>query len=176
MLHARKVRVSARWADNSHMRLRLFLIGVLIAAACLAQNQYMEAGLDAEHDLTVALLHIREDKFQQPVSDAQQIKPAAELQTLIASDSFGYAEVFSGQPDAQINKIARDAVRIVRAAHRADFDQLAPSMRIIAGAMKPDWAQITMTEYVEALYAVAKNATFAQSARAVALKASAATR
>ncbi|HEX4807566.1 MAG TPA: hypothetical protein VH325_01470 [Bryobacteraceae bacterium] len=162
------------------MRLRLFLIGLLIAAACVAQNQYMQAGLDAEHDLTVALLRVREAQLRPVVTDGQaqeqKIRPAAELQKLIVSGGFGYAEVFSDQADSQINRVARDAVRIVRAAHPADFDQLAPSMMIIAGAMKPDWLQITMTEYVEALYAIAKNATFAQSARAVALKASAATR
>jgi hypothetical protein len=164
------------------MRFQVFLIGVLIAAPCVAQNQYLQPVPDAEHDLTVALLRMHTSQVQQDAIDKQQrlnasadqqpqekVRPAVELQKLIVSDSFGYAEVFSGQPDAEINQTARNAIRLVRAAHPGDFDRLAPSMKIIAGAMKPDWQQVTMAEYVEALYAVAKNATFAQSARAVGL-------
>jgi 1-deoxy-D-xylulose 5-phosphate reductoisomerase len=57
-----------------------------------------------------------------------------------------------------------DAINAARQAH-ADFDSLQPIMRVLADALHPDWSRMTMPEYIECLYAVAKTATFTETAR-----------
>lgn len=75
-----------------------------------------------------------------------------------------YREVHTQEADWRINQDEIDAYKAARAAH-PDLDALRPIMDVIAQALRPDWRRITMKEYVESLYAIAKGANFAEPVR-----------
>jgi hypothetical protein len=64
------------------------------------------------------------------------------------------------QPNGDITQ----ALLLARMGHN-DFDALVPSMQIIAEGIRPDWSKLTMGEYLECLYVIAKNASFAVQLR-----------
>jgi hypothetical protein len=65
---------------------------------------------------------------------------------------------------AQPNGDITQALLSVRMAHD-DFEALVPSMQIIAAGIRPDWSKLTMGEYLECLYVIAKHASFAVQLR-----------
>ena len=76
-----------------------------------------------------------------------------------------YREVHPDKAEWQINQDYKDAVNTCRALHD-DCLKLDGMMNVIAGVLRPDWTKLTLTEYVECLYAVAKTASFGEQARA----------
>jgi hypothetical protein len=139
---------------------------------------YMKGLNDSMRDGIAVAEHARQAEIQQGWLDLarqqqrqqrEMDQRSAQLRDRVLDQNFGYRESRSGVADWKLNKEVMDAFAAARLAH-PDFDALLPTMRIIADALQPRWAAITMTEYVECLYAVAKNATFAAQARAALLK------
>ena len=75
-----------------------------------------------------------------------------------AAQSKGSASLVAPGADIQ------QALLIANMAH-PDFNTLAPGMQIIARALRPDWSKMTTDEYLECLYVIAKNASFAAQFR-----------
>lgn len=86
------------------------------------------------------------------------------LQDRVLDQNFGYQEFRAGAANWNINQEVVSAFAAGRKAH-PDFDLLLPAMRIIADGLQPRWGSVSMGEYVECLYVVAKNAAFAAGAR-----------
>jgi hypothetical protein len=77
-----------------------------------------------------------------------------------------YAAAHPTEAAWRVSQDVKDAIAACRALHD-DCEKLDGMMKIIGGALKPDWKQLTMREYVECLYAVAKTAYFGEKARAM---------
>lgn len=75
-----------------------------------------------------------------------------------------YRQVHANEAQWRINQDVKDRIQTCHRTH-ADCEQLEGMMQIVARALRPDWTQLTMTEYVECLYAIARNAGFAEQAR-----------
>ena len=58
----------------------------------------------------------------------------------------------------------QQALLMANMAH-SDFAALTPAMQIISVGFQPVWSKITMAEYLESLYVIAKNASFAAQLR-----------
>jgi hypothetical protein len=89
---------------------------------------------------------------------------SARLQDRMLDSNFGYRDARPRVADWRINQDVLDAFTAARKAH-PDFDRLQPIMRVVAEAMRPDWSYVTMPEYIECLYAIAKTANFVEPAR-----------
>lgn len=96
--------------------------------------------------------------------EKEQARQSARLQDRVLDPTFGYRDARPALADWRINQDVMDAFAVARKAH-PDFDALQPIMRTIADAMRPDWSRVTMPEYVECLYAIAKTADFAEPVR-----------
>jgi len=134
--------------------------------------------LDTTRDTTLAIGRARELQIQQGYLDLarQQAEDArrareqsARLQDRVLDDEFGFRAARREWATWKINQDVMDAFAHGRAAH-PDFDALLPAMRIVADSLRPEWSRITMSEYVECLYVIARNASFASGARAALLK------
>jgi hypothetical protein len=126
--------------------------------------------LDSTRQATETAQHIRELQIQQGYLDLarrqaeelrQQREASAQLESRVLADDMGYRRA---RNETQAAQEVRDAFLSARMAHD-DFDALLPAMRIIAGSLRPQWSAITMTEYVECLYVITKNANFAAPVR-----------
>jgi hypothetical protein len=96
---------------------------------------------------------------------AELERESRRLQDRVLDQNFGYTDFRTGVANWRLNQDVIDAFAVGRRNHD-DFDALVPIMRIIADGLRPQWGNVTMTEYVECLYSVAKNASFAAQARA----------
>ncbi|MBZ5623732.1 MAG: hypothetical protein LAQ69_34285 [Acidobacteriia bacterium] len=93
---------------------------------------------------------------------------SAALENRVLDDELGYKEFRRASASWKVNQDVMDAFAAGRLAH-PDFDALLPAMRIIADSLRPQWSKVTMAEYVECLYVIAKNASFAAPVRTVLL-------
>ena len=96
--------------------------------------------------------------------DKDQARRSARLQDRVLDPNFGYRDARPALADWRINQDVLDAFKVARAAHQ-DFDALQPIMRTVAEAVRPDWSHVTMPQYIEILYAIAKTADFVEPAR-----------
>jgi hypothetical protein len=70
----------------------------------------------------------------------------------------------SGQTALASADDMKQALLMANMAH-PDFAALTPIMQIIALSLSPDWSKISTSEYLECLYVIAKNASFAAQSR-----------
>jgi hypothetical protein len=96
--------------------------------------------------------------------EKEQAKQSARLQDRVLDQNLGYREAKPQVAEWRINQDVLDAFKAARKAH-PDFDQLQPVMRVVADAVRPDWRHVTMPQYIEALYAIAKTTNFGEPAR-----------
>lgn len=141
------------------------------AASLVAQQTPYQAYMDpvnqATNQLNATLLHLREFQIQKQIADEQHRHNLAE-EAMEQRSLDSYRELHSNEAGWRQNQDVKDAIRACRETH-ADCAQLAGMMQVVSKALQPDWTQLTMAEYVECLYSVAKNASFAQRARDTAL-------
>jgi hypothetical protein len=88
--------------------------------------------------------------------------PRAERDGRLLTDDEQFAEVLRVAHKAQH---PAGAITAVRAAHPQDFDLLLKGMIFMAPIFAPDLNRILLTEYVEALYCLARYAAFAAPVR-----------
>jgi len=92
---------------------------------------------------------------------------SSRIEDRLMEPEFGYQQYRAGTPSWQATKEVNDAMVALRTAH-PDLDQMTPFMRIVMESIRPNWAQrIGVDEYLESLYAVAKYAGFATTAREI---------
>ena len=120
---------------------------------------------------------LRQAEFQQGWLDLARLQQrqlreeeerSRRLQERVLDQNMGYRDFRAGIAAWKVDQETMDAFTPARNAH-PDFDALLPVMRIASDSLRSQWASITMTEYVECLYAGAKNAGFAAPARVVLL-------
>jgi len=70
----------------------------------------------------------------------------------------------SGQTGLASSEDMRQALLMANMAH-PDFATLTPIMQIVGASLQPDWSKISTSEYLECLYVIAKNASFAAAFR-----------
>jgi hypothetical protein len=90
---------------------------------------------------------------------AWEQKESARLQERVLDTNFGYTDFRRGVANWRLNQDVKDAFAFGRKQH-ADFDELLPAMRIVSDGVRPNWGKITMSEYMECLYSIAKTARF----------------
>lgn len=81
-------------------------------------------------------------------------------------DGASYRDAHTSEATWRINQDVKDAMAACRQAHD-DCEKMQGLMLVISKAIRPDWTQLTMAEYIECLYAIARNATFGAQARAM---------
>jgi len=96
--------------------------------------------------------------------EKKQARQSSLLRDRVLDPSFGYRDARHEMADWRINQDVIDAFKSARTVH-PDFDALQPIMRIVAEAVRPNWQLVTMSEYIECLYAIAKHAGFTEPAR-----------
>jgi hypothetical protein len=128
-----------------------------------AGAQQVAAGLQAgmAAGLRQQEINLARERFEW---EKEQAKQSVRLQDRVLDQSFGYRDAKPQVAEWRVNQDVIDAFNAGRKAH-PDFDQLQPVMRAVADAVRPDWSHVTMSQYVEALYAIAKTANFAGAAR-----------
>lgn len=117
--------------------------------------------------------HLRQATLQQQAIDEDKRHNLAEeqLKRQVLNDHVSdYGTAHANEAQWRINQDVRDAIAACHQSHD-DCERLDGIMQIISKAFRPDWTQITMQEYIECLYTIAKNAKFAQQARDIALNA-----
>ncbi len=97
-------------------------------------------------------LDLQRERLRFEERQAQQLSPPS------------YHDAHPNEAAWRINQDVKDAIAACRALHE-DCAKLQGMMDIIAGAVQPDWKRLTMAEYVECLYVIAKHATFGEKAR-----------
>lgn len=135
---------------------------LLCSSALFAGQQpdYMGPFLQAQRDLTQILNSVRQDSIEQEKIDVERER----LQLEARPANLSYREVHANEAAWRVNLDVKEAIEACHKAHN-DCAKLDPLMLVISKTLHPDWTQMTMGEYVECLYAIAKNATFAQQAR-----------
>lgn len=96
--------------------------------------------------------------------EKEQARESARLKDRVLDPNFHYRDVRPQEAEWRVNQDVMDAFNRARREH-PDFDALQPIMRVVAEALRPDWTRVTMTEYIECLYAIAKAADFAEPVR-----------
>lgn len=138
-------------------------------------TRYTRPLFEAQHDMTEALMGAARNRIEQEKVDIERERlrfeerqaEAAMRQT--APENLSYRDAHPQEAAWRLSQDVKDAIRTCRERH-ADCERLDGMMNIISKAVRPDWTQLTMTEYVECLYAIAKNAVFAEQARAMVLR------
>jgi hypothetical protein len=97
-------------------------------------------------------------------SEEEQARQSELLRDRVLDPNFRYRDARLGIADWRINQDVLDAFSAARKAH-GDFNELQPIMRILAEDVRPDWSHVTMPEYIECLYAIAKTANFVEPER-----------
>ncbi|MGA8025875.1 MAG: hypothetical protein WB992_01935 [Bryobacteraceae bacterium] len=129
--------------------------------------QYTQPFFDSLHDGTVIAGQLRQAAMDQQVLNETRRHNLAEEQLVRRADTedrSDYRGMHSREAEWRVNQEVKDAMAACHAAHD-DCAKLDGMMLIISKALRPDWTQLSMNEYVESLYVVAKNASFAQQAR-----------
>lgn len=132
-------------------------------------TRYTQPFYDSLNQSVQVAQRMREMALGQQQLDEQHRHNLAEeqLQRLSVTDQTSdYRAAHSNEAAWRINQDVKDAINACHAVHE-DCEKLDGMMNVISKAVRPDWTQISMAEYVECLYAIAKNATFGEQARAM---------
>jgi hypothetical protein len=153
-----------------------FMLLFVCAQTCLPQQvtivvqqrpDYMAPVNQAAHDLTMTLNSLRRERIEQQRVNIERERltfDEHQASTRGPSETLSYHAVHGNEAEWRINQDEKDAFNGCRALHD-DCAKLDGLMRIVSKAIRPDWTQMTMNEYVECLYVIVKNAGFAEQAR-----------
>ena len=139
-------------------------------------TQYTQPVFDSIRQSTEVAQHLREMAIEEQQLAEQRRHDAAEEaleRRALESGSvenLSYRGVHSNEAQWRLNQDVKDAIAACRNAHD-DCEKLDGMMQVVSKALRPDWTQLSMKEYVECLYSVAKNAGFAEEARNTVLNA-----